>query len=192
VGVLYDDIVGGLTTVNLVPQSWAVPSGVPVTVPPRVLATCEWPAGDGAVAFVTENPSVLGAAAAAAPDAHVICMSGTPSHTEVAALRRLAQSGWILRVRADFDDAGLAHASAVLAAAPGSTPWRMGAVDYLAGLESGRSQEPLRRDRLPASAAWDDELVPAMREAGVAVFEEAFWAELLADVGGRCANRDRS
>ena len=45
---------------------------------------------------------------------------------------------------------------------------------------------------MPASAAWDDELVPAMREAGVAVFEEAFWAELLADVGGRCANRDRS
>ena len=90
VGVLYDDIVGGLTTVNLVPRGWAVPCGAPVTVPPgRVLANCEWPAGDGTVAFVTENPSVLGAAAATAPGAHVICMSGTPSRTEVAALRRL-------------------------------------------------------------------------------------------------------
>ena len=28
VGVLYDDIVGGLTTVNLVPRGWAVPCGV--------------------------------------------------------------------------------------------------------------------------------------------------------------------
>lgn len=188
VGVLYDDIVGGLTTVNLVPRGWAVPCGAPVTVPPRVLANCEWPAGDGTVAFVTENPSVLGAAAAAAPGAHVICMSGTPSRTEVAALRRLAQSGWALRVRADFDDAGLAHAAAVLAAAPGSLPWRMGAADYIAGLKSGGSHEPLRRDRLPARVAWDEELVPAMRDAGVAVFEEAFWAELLADVTGWCAD----
>jgi hypothetical protein len=64
----------------------------------------------------------------------------------------------------------------------------MGAADYIAGLKSGGSHEPLRRDRLPARVAWDEELVPAMRDAGVAVFEEAFWAELLADVTGWCAD----
>ena len=157
-----------------------------VTVPPHVLANCEWPAGDGTVAFVTENPSVLGAAAATAPGAHVICMSGTPSRTEVAALRRLAQSGWALHVRADFDDAGLAHAAAVLAAAPGSLPWRLGAADCMPA-SNREGPQPLRRDRLPARVVWI-ELVPAMRDAGVAVFEEAFWAELLADVTGWCAD----
>jgi uncharacterized protein (TIGR02679 family) len=181
VGVVYDDITGGITTVGIVPDGWTVPAGSPVTLPPRVLADCAWPAGSASV-YVTENPSVLSAAADLA-GARVICTSGTPSRLEVAALGRLAAAGWRMHVRADFDDAGLNHMNAILEAAPTATTWRMNAADYLRGLDTGESTIALRIDRLTRTP-WDPELSATMAAKGIAVYEESFLDDLVADIGG--------
>ena len=180
VGVAYDDITGGLTTVGILPDGWEIPEGVPVTLVPRVLADCSWPPGNGQVVHVTENPSVLGAAAHV-PGARIVCTAGTPSRIEVAAIARLGSVGWQLRVRADFDDAGINHANAIFSASPEARPWRMGAADYLEGLERGESAVHLRLDRL-GSTPWDPNLHSTMVAKGIAVYEEALLERLIRDV----------
>lgn len=182
VGVSYDDITGGLTTLGIAPAGWTVPDSAPVTLPPRVLAICSWPEGAGATVFVTENPSVLSAAAGVGvADARVICTSGTPSAVEVAALARLASAGWRLLVRADFDDAGINHVRAILAAAPGARPWRMSAADYEEGVAAGDAVVELRLDRI-GDTPWDPSLAEALRTHGRALYEESLLAQLLGDV----------
>ena len=178
-GVVCDDIVGGLTMVGMSPLGWTVPPGAPVTIPPRVLADCDWPAGEGHSLFVTENPSVL-SAASTIPGACVCCLAGTPSAVEVQALARMAGKGWRLLVRADFDDAGIRHVRAVLEMATAS-PWRMGSSDYLEGLEESRPTTGLRLDRL-GPTPWDLGLAETMREHSLAVFEEAFMESLQEDI----------
>lgn len=180
VGVNYDDIIGGLTVVGIAPLGWTIPDGAPVTLPPRVLRNCSWPTAAGAVVFVTENPSVLGAAAAII-GARVVCTSGTPSRIEVDALGRLAHAGWSLRVRADFDDAGLTHVRSILKAAPSARVWRMGVADYVAGLTADEPGVALRAERI-GKTPWDPPLRNAMIDHGVAVFEESLLEELLADI----------
>jgi uncharacterized protein (TIGR02679 family) len=180
VGVVYDDITGGLSLVGLVPDGWTVPEHAPVTLPPKVLAGSTWPAGCGRVVFVTENPSVLSAAAGIA-GARVICTTGTPSRLEVASLEKLAGAGWRLAVRADFDDTGLTNTAAILGAVPDARPWRMGPMDYLGALDASGSIEPLRLGRL-GPTPWDPELAEVMRHHGVAVFEEALLDDLLTDI----------
>ncbi|MFN8104251.1 MAG: DUF2399 domain-containing protein [Acidimicrobiia bacterium] len=179
VGVAYDDIVGGLTCLGVVPRGWQVPPDSVLTLPPRTLARCVWPPG-GEVVFVTENPSVL-SAAVGIPGARVICTSGTPSAVEVAALVLLARGGWRLAVRADFDVAGLHHADVILAATPDARPWRFRAVDYRQALATARSPVGLRVDRIPPTP-WDPELSAAMIAEGVAVFEEALLDVLVDDI----------
>jgi uncharacterized protein (TIGR02679 family) len=178
IGVAYDDIVGGLTCLGVAPAGWNVPPGAALTLPPRTLAASSWSAGAGVV-FVTENPSVL--SAASIPEARVVCTSGTPSTVEVAALAALADAGWQLLVRADFDDAGLNHVAAILASAPGARPWRMGVTDYRRGLRTGDGSVPLRIERLPATP-WEPALAAVMATEGVAVFEESLLDELVCDV----------
>jgi uncharacterized protein (TIGR02679 family) len=179
VGVSFDDITGGLTLLGIAPVGWVVPGGAPVTLPPRVLADCLWPQPAGASVFVTENPSVLGAATTLA-GARVICTSGTPARVEVDALGRLAARGWGLHVRADFDDAGLNHVRALLAAADTAVPWRMTAADYLAAVESDDAVG-LRVDRI-GETPWDPLLREAMVARGVAAFEEELLDALLGDI----------
>jgi uncharacterized protein (TIGR02679 family) len=180
VGVAYDDITGGLTVVGITPVGWSVPPGEPVTLPPRVLASCDWPQGNGTIVFVTENPSVLGAATDIS-GAYVICTSGTPSQIEVDALGRLDGRGWRLLVRADFDDAGINHVNAVLTAAPNAEPWRMSSADYLRGVEDTDVHIPLRVDLLGLTP-WDPGLGTAMELQGIAVYEEDYMDDLVADI----------
>lgn len=85
-------------------------------------------------------------------------------------------------MRADFDDAGLHHVNAVLAGAPGAAVWRMGAADYLDGLDAAGAAEALRVERLP-DTPWDPRLRDVMAARGVAVYEEALLDVLVADVG---------
>jgi hypothetical protein len=106
--------------------------------------------------------------------------SGTPSAREITAMARLAAVGWHVRVRADFDAAGLAHVRALLAGIPGSTPWRMGTADYKTSLPPG-PQARLDLDRLPETP-WEPALADAMRAVGSPAFEEAFMPQLLADL----------
>ncbi|MBY0493425.1 MAG: DUF2399 domain-containing protein [Cyanobacteria bacterium] len=84
VGVDYDDVVGGLIAVGTMPMGWSVPHGATVTLPPRVLNSCEWPRPEmpDAWVFVTENPSVTAAASDLAinvPAVRLLCTSGTPA-----------------------------------------------------------------------------------------------------------------
>jgi uncharacterized protein (TIGR02679 family) len=184
VGVDCDDVVGGLAAVGLLPVGWSLPPGALVTLPPRVLNACEWPqpSADRWV-FVTENPSVASAAAdlaATQAGVRLLCTSGTPSAGEIAAIARLALVGWRIAVRADFDAAGLGHVAAVMAMVPEAVPWRMGCSDYLESL-SHEMTDDAALERIP-DAPWDRQLAAAMREKGVAAYEESLLPLLLEDL----------
>jgi uncharacterized protein (TIGR02679 family) len=187
-GVDIDDLVGGLIVTGVQPDGWVVPAGSTMTLPPQELAGIRWaaPAVSGEWVFVTENPSVLSAAVqtfrkrpvGAAMVPRVVCTVGTPSQVECAAVGALADAGWQVAVRADFDVAGLAHVRALLTAAPLARPWRMGAGDYLAVARKGDPVLKISNDASP----WDAELAEAMNELGVPAFEEDLLPVLLDDV----------
>lgn len=184
VGVDCDDLTGGLIAVGIYPAGWQLPTGTAVTLPPRELANCQWPTSPAtrAWAFVTENPSVASAAAdlaATGVPVRLLCMSGTPSAVEVAAIARLVDAGWQVALRADFDAAGIAHVAAVLQAAPSSQLWRMGASDYEESLSGGGGTVPLTQ--VP-DTPWEPALASAMRARKLATFEEALLPDLLADL----------
>jgi len=183
-GVDCDDLVGGLIALGIVPADWMLPRGTPVTLPPRVLNMCQWPKPTSpSWVFVTENPSIVSAAAdlAALRDGiRLLCTSGTPSAIEIAAIARLVHQGWNVAVRADFDSAGLGHVAAILKAAPSATPWRMGVADYIESLQcaiaDGTVLEPM------PDTAWDPQLSVYMRARGVAGYEESLLPLLLQDL----------
>lgn len=132
------------------------------------------------VVYVCENPAVLRAAAAelGAASASLVCTEGVPS----AACRRLlgdvADSGARLRVRADFDWAGLRITDSLLRHG-GAEPWRMGTADYLDALTAGESTQLAGPS---ADSDWDPALAEALAVSGRAVMEERLLRLLLADL----------
>lgn len=193
VGVRCDDVVGGLIVLGILPIGWTAPLGSPVTLPPRVLSACHWPEAPApnAWVFVTENPSVVSAAADLAladEPIHLICTNGTPSDIEIAAIARVAHHGWRVAVRADFDSAGLAHVAAILQKVPDAIPWRMSARDYRESLKC-ELIDKVALDEIP-DVDWDPELSTCMRETQVAAYEELLLPSLLADL--QRAKPDRS
>lgn len=201
VGVDCDEVQGGLSSLGVHPAGWTLPPGVLCTLPPRELRRCGWPvAGPDGRVFVTENPSVLAAAAdavagdpAVAGRARLICTMGTPSGAEIRSLALLAAQGWQLWVRADFDAAGVRHVGSLLAGVPGSRPWRMGTSDYLGGLGTAQDRRdqatcgpsvPTGRDRTRLDTPWEPELGRVMAQRAVPVYEEALMPLLLSDLTG--------
>ncbi|MHB8875060.1 MAG: DUF2399 domain-containing protein [Myxococcaceae bacterium] len=186
-GVDCDDVTGGLVAVGIAPEGWCVPAGAVVTLTPRVLSSCQWPTplAHHSWVFVTENPSVACAAAddsTRADSIRLLCTSGTPAAREIAAIARLADAGWNIAVRADFDEAGLAHVGALLDGVPAATPWRMGAEDYLASLASAHDAPlGITPSKVPATP-WDPQLRTEMMKKGIAAFEESLLPELLEDL----------
>lgn len=185
VGVDCDDIIGGLTMLGIAPIGWQLPRDAVITVPPRELAGAQWPGPSDLGRewlFVTENPSVLAAAAKLAkaepqlPPLRLICTMGTPSAIEIDAIAALADACWRVAVRADFDPAGIRHVQAVLAEVPRSVPWRMDHASYEASSPSLPNPEPL-----PATG-WDADLGSAMSQTGTIAFEEALIPLLLEDL----------
>lgn len=186
IGVDADDVIGGLTVVGIAPIGWRLAREAVVTLPPKTLKRIEWPAPEpaGSWVFVTENPSVASAAAdAAACDAPVrlLCTSGTPSAEEIDAIAGLAERGWRLAVRADFDAAGLAHVTAILARTPSAVPWRMKAGDYMASLQNVVAEEAALLEEVPETP-WDPELAATMRDWRVPAYEEFLLPLLLDDL----------
>ena len=181
VGVHFDGITGGLSMIGIAPAGWTIPAGSPVTVPPHVLAGCEW-SGPATTTtkqlFVTENPSVL-TACLDKPSVRMICTSGKPSALVVETLATLDATGWELLIRADFDDTGLTSVNTILGSCPTARPWRMSADDYLHAVSTG-STIPLRGRLLP-EATWDPQLKPSMLANGHAAFEEADLDQLVTD-----------
>jgi uncharacterized protein (TIGR02679 family) len=188
VGVDLDDLTGGLLTLGLRPRGWDLPPAAVITLPPRELAQVDWspPPGPGASVYITENPSVIAAAsdlAAEDTSSFVVCTSGTPAAAEIAALASLPELGWRVRVRADFDVAGVDHVRALLAGIPRAEPWRMGAEDYLAHVVAGNGTVPLKG--AVGDTPWDPGLAAAMSLHGRAVYEETLLAALLGDLSAR-------
>ena len=184
-GVDCDQLMGGLTTLGIVPAGWQLPIASTCTVPPRELAQTAWPTAPYADAwvFVTENPSVLAAAAdlvvrnpANAEHARLICTMGNPSATEIAALARLSRAGWKVAVRADFDPAGIRTVTALLNGIPGSRPWRMSRRDYL-----NSNPNAHHRAAIPPTP-WEPQLADEIAARGDLAFEEALLPDLLADL----------
>lgn len=183
-GVLVNELARPALILNLP----GFPPGEPAYVSLRRLLRTPpaWPVA-GRTVHVCENPNLLAIAAdrlgpAAAP---LVCTDGMPAAAQRTLLAQLAAAGAHLYYHGDFDWPGIAIANHVMRTY-GARPWRFGAADYRAALPV----VPRRGHRLagtPVAAAWDANLAPAMREAGVAVAEESLATSLLADLEGVAA-----
>lgn len=133
----------------------------------------------GATAYVVENPSLVAEATRTgwAGRPPLVCSSGRPTVAVVTLLRQLGAAGATLHQHADFDAAGLSI-TAWLADRAGTTPWRMTAADYQAGLASLDDVAGSALGPLPATP-WDPGLAERMTAAGVALYEERLRADLL-------------
>jgi uncharacterized protein (TIGR02679 family) len=186
-GVLGDGVHEGMAIIGVAPVGMALKDGMVVVLPPRTLEMASWPAPElgGEDVFVTENPSILEAAAAAGiAGLQMVCtlgaVSGSPGSEIKAALVAMGESGYRLHVRGDFDAFGLEHTNNLLRSVPGSVPWRMGTSDYLDATASGIGS-PLS-SKFPLDAIWDKDLVVVMEERGLIGNEEALLDGLLEDL----------
>ncbi|MFJ3697217.1 DUF2399 domain-containing protein [Streptomyces sp. NPDC090052] len=185
-GVDLDRLGGGLLSLGVHPDGWQVPIRFPFVLPPATLTDVHWPAPphEGSWVFVTENPSVTTAALELPPAVPVrlLCTVGTPSATELDTLARLADSGWNIAVRADFDASGIGHMRAALRTVPRARPWRMSTDDYVRSLHPTPFQPtPLDTERLPETE-WDPALRTVMCATGRPAYEEALLDGLLDDI----------
>jgi Protein of unknown function C-terminus (DUF2399) len=90
----------------------------------------------------------------------------------------LSDAGWRIAVRADFDQAGLAHVRALLATTPSAVASRMSAADCLASAPSGTGTLHLQESDAP----WDPSLVSVMLKHSVPAYEEDLLPLLLDDI----------
>lgn len=149
-------------------------AGEPAVVTLRQLAR-EPLAFSPATAFVSENPAIVGAAAArleaAAPP--LACTGGWPNTAVGVLLDRLRECGCELRYQGDFDRDGRRIAEH-LARRHSARGWRTDAATYLAAARR-------REGRAPdcGTPPGEGALAVAMRRERVAVYEEDVLAELL-------------
>jgi uncharacterized protein (TIGR02679 family) len=130
------------------------------------------------VTYVVENPSLLSHAAAEKwMGSPIICSSGRPSIAVVTLIRQLSALGSTCRQHADFDATGLGI-TAWMAERAGTVPWLMTADAYCEAIAVKRQRVPL--ESAVPDTVWDPALGPAMRAAGVAVYEEELRLTILA------------
>lgn len=130
-----------------------------------------------ALLFVVENPSLL-AEAATHPDGWqgppLVCSSGRPTIATVTLLRQLCALGATCYQHADFDPSGIAITS-WLAERAGTTPWMMGAADYV----RARARSSQQFDGAIAPTPWDPALQSVVARERVAIYEEEVRTELI-------------
>ena len=129
--------------------------------------------------FVCENPAVLIAAADRYSDtsAPLVCVRGQPSFAARRLLRRLADSGTVLRYHGDFDWGGIRIANG-LVDRYGVLPWRFATDDLLGADLPGDDLAGQRVD-----AVWDPRLADVVAARGTRLEEEQVLASLLAGSG---------
>ncbi len=157
--------------------------GEPRRITLRELGGANLEVSPGTVVFVCENPAVLAAAASALGrrTAATICLEGVPSTAASQLLQGLHRSGARIRVRADFDWAGLRIAGRIMASTA-AQPWRFSLLDYEAALGAGKEGPVLEGPPVPA--AWDPGLTEALVRRGRSVPEELLVGALLEDLDG--------
>jgi len=182
---------GGMTaaTASCLETARLVPMVVTLTLD-QVLSDAVQPMGPAGTVYACENIAVIEAAATAlrergigpSSNSCLVCLAGQPTVAVARLLARLTADGATVRYHGDFDWAGLRIASNLSTIAPWE-PWRFGATDYESATEAARqTPNPVRLKGAPASAEWDDALVPAMKSCGLAVEEEAVIDDLVGDV----------
>lgn len=124
--------------------------------------------------LVVENPSVIAAAALGGFPRAVVCTAGVPSVAALTLLAQLHDAGCGLDVHADFDPAGLRIVDSL--ARRSARPHLMTAAAYLAAVPGSRAA--VATDQVP-DTTWDPALASAMREHGLAVYEEQVLGALL-------------
>jgi uncharacterized protein (TIGR02679 family) len=126
----------------------------------------------GGTTFVCENPTVAEAAAdqlgTACPP--LICTDGMTTTAALDLVAGLAIANIPLKVRADFDQAGLVVVKQLLSVAPAAMPWRFDLASYLHYAAIGVAPHPYPDLR----SALDDMSLP--------VHEEGLLDDLLADL----------
>lgn len=132
------------------------------------------------IVYACENPQVIQAAARAGADGALVCFSGNLSGVDSLVLGRLVEDGGTVRYHGDFDWPGIAITGRVLGA--GALPWRMGAADYLAAVETLSPDARLELSGVPVGTPWDERLATVMRRHRVAVHEESVLPTLLTDL----------
>jgi uncharacterized protein (TIGR02679 family) len=154
--------------------------GDPVWISLRSL-TGDWSAATPSVVFVCENPTVVEAAADAlgrdCPP--VVCTDGIATSAALDLVAGLVAGGCSLRIRADFDDAGLVIIGQLLSVAPAAELWRFDAKTYLTSIRSEDAMGDSAGLSVPNAL---DELRTAQGERGIAVHEEALLDDLLDDL----------
>jgi uncharacterized protein (TIGR02679 family) len=195
VGVVPDDLASQVLVLGLPGRAgagglaaWladAAAAGVPFRVTLHQLTRWTCALARPVDVHVCENPAVLRAATAqlGSGSAPLVCTEGRPSVAAVRLVDQLVASGARLRVRADFDWAGLQIAGGLLGR-PGARPWRFGAVDYRAAV-ARRDRAAVRLTGSPVASPWDAALCEAMVSTGEAVYEEELLDDLVDDLADR-------
>jgi uncharacterized protein (TIGR02679 family) len=155
--------------------------GEPRRITLRELGGASLEVAPGTLVYVCENPAVVAAAATGLGrrSAALVCLEGVPSTAASQLLQALHQYGAQLRVRADFDWAGLRIAGRVLARTA-ALPWRFGLADYEGALAAGKEGPAL--EGAPVPAAWAQGLTEALVRTGRSVPEELLVGALLEDL----------
>jgi uncharacterized protein (TIGR02679 family) len=153
--------------------------GVPLHLTLAALRRHRAAVAAGTDVLVTENPSVVEAAARRSVPFAVVATNGNPSGAVVVLLDQLAAAGARLRYHGDFDTAGLAICGRL--AARGLEPWHMGAADYAGALAAADDAgvELPRDERRCGPTPWDPALRAAFDADRRIVHEERLLDELL-------------
>ena len=185
-GVLVNELARPALVLNLPGVAGVVAPGEPAYLSLRSLLRSPpvW-AVQGRAVFVCENPNLLAIAADRLGPrcAPLVCTDGMPAAAQRSLLTQLARAGAALRYHGDFDWPGLHIGNHVLRE-HGASPWRFGAADYEAALQTAPLPgRPLHADAVEAS--WDNALAAAMQTALRAIDEEMVAETLLQDLAPR-------
>lgn len=154
----------------------AVELGVPIHLTQFMLRRHPLQPASGSAVLVVENPRVVEAAAERRHPGAVVAGNGHPSGAVRTLLEQLMEGGAALLYHGDFDPTGLAICGRMHQ--NGLEPFRMGAADYLAAMES--AEAPLPKANRPARPTpWDPDLQAAFNRHRRIVHEELLLDDIL-------------
>jgi uncharacterized protein (TIGR02679 family) len=186
-GVLVNELARPVLSLNLPTRDGGLPLGEPAYASLRSLLRSPqaWDVADRTV-FVCENPNLLAIAADhwGAACAPLVCTDGMPAAAQRCLLTQLKKAGALLCYHGDFDWPGLRIGNHVMREY-GARPWRFGAPDYQAAIQSIANRDPTLPEN-PVVAVWDEALTALMQRHRISIAEEALAAALMPDLESSC------